>query len=151
MAQAIPGLKTAPTLPHTFGQMFLRSMRKKSGKPMGAKSAKHPKKLIFPRFHQMDVVRKLVADVREHDAGRDSLIQHYTESGMNTDRAGSNVFENQLRSVFHNEGDILIVAEKYQTGFEPLQHTMIVDKRLRSVKAVQTLSRLNRTYPGMMR
>ncbi|MBP5718356.1 MAG: type I restriction endonuclease subunit R, partial [Abditibacteriota bacterium] len=41
------------------------------------------------------------------------------------------------------------VAEKYQTGFdEPLLHTMIVDKRLRDVKAVQTLSRLNRTYPG---
>ena len=44
---------------------------------------------------------------------------------------------------------MLIVAEKYQTGFdEPLLHTMIVDKKLRDVKAVQTLSRLNRTYPG---
>lgn len=44
---------------------------------------------------------------------------------------------------------MLIVAEKYQTGFdEPLLHTMIVDKELRDVKAVQTLSRLNRTYPG---
>ena len=73
----------------------------------------------------------------------------YTEAGMNTDRAGNSVSENQLRSVFHGEGDILIVAEKYQTGFdEPLLHTMIVDKRLRSVKAVQTLSRLNRTCPG---
>ena len=51
--------------------------------------------------------------------------------------------------MFHDEGDILIVAEKYQTGFdEPLLHTMIVDKELRDVKAVQTLSRLNRTYPG---
>ena len=40
----------------------------------------------------------------------------------------------------------LIVAEKYQTGFdEPLLHTMIVDKKLRNVKTVQTLSRLNRT------
>ena len=44
---------------------------------------------------------------------------------------------------------MLIVAEKYQTGFdEPLLHTMIVDKKLRGVKAVQTLSRLNRTCPG---
>ena len=42
-----------------------------------------------------------------------------------------------------------MVAEKYQTGFdEPLLHTMIVDKKLRDVKAVQTLSRLNRTCPG---
>lgn len=44
---------------------------------------------------------------------------------------------------------MLIVAEKYQTGFdEPLLHTMIVDKKLKGVKAVQTLSRLNRTCAG---
>ncbi len=44
---------------------------------------------------------------------------------------------------------ILIVADKYQTGFdEPLLHTMYVDKRLNGVKTVQTLSRLNRTYPN---
>lgn len=41
---------------------------------------------------------------------------------------------------------VLVVAEKYQTGFdEPLLHTMYVDKRLDGIKAVQTLSRLNRT------
>src|SRR5699024_6963800 len=44
--------------------------------------------------------------------------------------------------------NMLIVAEKYQTGFdEPLLHTMFVDKKLRGVKAVQTLSRLNRIAP----
>lgn len=43
----------------------------------------------------------------------------------------------------------LIVAEKYQTGFDqPLLHTMYVDKTLADVQAVQTLSRLNRCYPG---
>lgn len=68
----------------------------------------------------------------------------YTESGMNRDRSGNPVKESQTKQVFHNEGDVLIVAEKYQTGFdEPLLHTMIVDKKLRDVKAVQTLSRLN--------
>lgn len=73
----------------------------------------------------------------------------YTESSMNVDSNGNRVKESQTKSVFHDEGDILIVAEKYQTGFdEPLLHTMIVDKELRNVKAVQTLSRLNRTYPG---
>lgn len=73
----------------------------------------------------------------------------YTESSMNVDKNGNRVKESQTKSVFHDEGDILIVAEKYQTGFdEPLLHTMIVDKELRDVKAVQTLSRLNRTYPG---
>jgi len=42
-----------------------------------------------------------------------------------------------------------VVAEKYQTGFDqPLLHTMYVDKKLAGVKAVQTLSRLNRMHPG---
>lgn len=47
------------------------------------------------------------------------------------------------------EYQVLVVAEKYQTGFDqPLLHTMYVDKKLDGVKAVQTLSRLNRTHPG---
>ena len=42
----------------------------------------------------------------------------------------------------------LIVADKYQTGYdEPLMHTMYVDKTLSDIKAVQTLSRLNRSHP----
>lgn len=73
----------------------------------------------------------------------------FTESNMNIDSRGNKANENQTKQVFHDEGDILVVAEKYQTGFdEPLLHTMIVDKKLRGVKAVQTLSRLNRIYPG---
>jgi type I restriction enzyme, R subunit len=48
-----------------------------------------------------------------------------------------------------DEYQVLVVAEKYQTGFDqPLLHTMYVDKKLAGVKAVQTLSRLNRTQPG---
>ena len=43
----------------------------------------------------------------------------------------------------------LIVADKFQTGYdEPLLHTMYVDKKLHGVKTVQTLSRLNRTWPN---
>lgn len=43
---------------------------------------------------------------------------------------------------------ILIAANKFQTGFdEPLLHTMYVDKGLSDIKAVQTLSRLNRCHP----
>ena len=42
----------------------------------------------------------------------------------------------------------LIVAEKYQTGYDqPLLHTMYVEKVLSGIKAVQTLSRLNRSHP----
>ena len=47
------------------------------------------------------------------------------------------------------EYQLLLVAEKYQTGFDqPLLHTMYVDKKLHGVKAVQTLSRINRMHPG---
>jgi type I restriction enzyme R subunit len=48
-----------------------------------------------------------------------------------------------------DEYQLLIVADKYQTGFDqPLLHTMYVDKKLAGVKCVQTLSRLNRTTAG---
>lgn len=48
-----------------------------------------------------------------------------------------------------SEYRFLIVANKYQTGFDqPLLHTMYVDKKLGGVNAVQTLSRLNRIAPG---
>lgn len=47
-----------------------------------------------------------------------------------------------------NESRFLIVANKFQTGFDqPLLHTMYVDKKLGGVNAVQTLSRLNRSHP----
>ena len=43
-----------------------------------------------------------------------------------------------------------MVANKFQTGFDqPLLHTMYVDKKLGGVAAVQTLSRLNRTFPPL--
>ncbi len=48
-----------------------------------------------------------------------------------------------------SEYQLLLVADKYQTGFDqPLLHTMYVDKKLSGVKAVQTLSRLNRMHAG---
>ena len=73
----------------------------------------------------------------------------YTESKLNVRKDGSHISEAQTKAEFHENFNILIVAEKYQTGFdEPLLHTMIVDKKLRGVKAVQTLSRLNRTCAG---
>src|SRR5438270_4983159 len=68
----------------------------------------------------------------------------YTESNMN------GFPETQTAETFkQNPYRILIVANKFQTGFDqPLLHTMYVDKKLGGVNAVQTLSRLNRTYPG---
>lgn len=67
----------------------------------------------------------------------------YTEAGINK------ISENQLPEAFDEEYNVLIVAEKYQTGFDqPLLHTMFVDKKLSGIKAVQTLSRLNRICEG---
>ena len=75
--------------------------------------------------------------------------EEYTEPRLNVRRDGSHISESQTKAEFHDNFNVLIVAEKYQTGFdEPLLHTMIVDKKLKSVKAVQTLSRLNRTCAG---
>ncbi|MBI5416425.1 type I restriction endonuclease subunit R [Candidatus Poribacteria bacterium] len=74
----------------------------------------------------------------------DSVPPEYSEVGIN--RFG----EKELPKKFAtSDYQILLVAEKYQTGYdEPLLHTMYVDKRLDGVKAVQTLSRLNRICQG---
>jgi len=68
----------------------------------------------------------------------------YTEEKMNL-----GIREKELPEKFATqEYQVLLVAEKYQTGFDqPLLHTMYVDKRLAGIQAVQTLSRLNRIHP----
>ncbi|MEZ4301987.1 MAG: DEAD/DEAH box helicase family protein [Polyangiaceae bacterium] len=68
----------------------------------------------------------------------------YTEEAMN-----DGLREKELPERFAStEYQVLLVAEKYQTGFDqPLLHTMYVDKRLAGIQAVQTLSRLNRIHP----
>jgi len=69
----------------------------------------------------------------------------YTEVRMN-----NGIRETELPARFASKDyNVLLVAEKYQTGFDqPLLHTMYVDKKLSGVHAVQTLSRLNRIHPG---
>lgn len=68
----------------------------------------------------------------------------YTEVGMNC-----GVKESELPEHFATpEYQVLLVAEKYQTGFDqPLLHTMYINRRLSGIQAVQTLSRLNRMHP----
>lgn len=93
-------------------------------------------------YTDVDVLTAFSGSVQDGD-------EEYTESGLNVRKDGSHISETQTKSEFHENFNILIVAEKYQTGFdEPLLHTMIVDKKLKNVKAVQTLSRLNRTCAG---
>jgi type I restriction enzyme R subunit len=73
----------------------------------------------------------------------DDLGLDYTESQMNE------FPESQTATQFARpEYGVLIVAEKFQTGYDqPLLHTMFVDKVLVGLAAVQTLSRLNRIHP----
>lgn len=95
--------------------------------------------------HKYDDVEILVAFSGAVKDGE----EEYTEPRLNVRKDGSHISENQTKAEFHDNFNVLIVAEKYQTGFdEPLLHTMIVDKKLKGVKAVQTLSRLNRTCQG---
>jgi type I restriction enzyme R subunit len=68
----------------------------------------------------------------------------YTEANMNGFGDGQTA-----KKFDEDEYRLLIVANKYQTGFDqPLLHSMYVDKKLGGVNAVQTLSRLNRVAPG---
>jgi type I restriction enzyme R subunit len=77
--------------------------------------------------------------VRDPDTGLE-----YTETSLNE------LPSSQIVTAYKTpEYRILIVANKFQTGFdEPMLHTMYVDKKLGGVNAVQTLSRLNRTMRG---
>ena len=106
-------------------------------------------------FHEL----KRLIKIKGYDDAMDILVAfsgavkdgdvEFTEAGLNVRKDDTHISENQTKEEFHNNFNVLIVAEKYQTGFdEPLLHTMIVDKKLRGIKAVQTLSRLNRTCSG---
>lgn len=74
-----------------------------------------------------------------------------TVDGNEWTEATANGFaETELPKKFDTDAyQVLVVAEKYQTGFDqPKLVAMYVDKKLAGLQAVQTLARLNRTYPG---
>jgi type I restriction enzyme R subunit len=82
--------------------------------------------------------RAIVAFSGEHEYG-----------GRRVSEADLNGFPSNKIPQQFRQGDyrLLIVADKFQTGYdEPLLHTMYVDKTLSGIKAVQTLSRLNRAH-----
>ncbi|HEX2219305.1 MAG TPA: DEAD/DEAH box helicase family protein [Gemmatimonadales bacterium] len=91
-------------------------------------------------------LRTLVAfsgEVKDPDSGPDPLTER--SALLNPDLRGRDI-----REAFRtDEYRILLVANKFQTGFdEPLLCGMYVDRRLAGIQAVQTLSRLNRAHPG---
>ena len=82
-------------------------------------------------------------EVNDHESGPDPFTEK--SSNLNPKLGGRDI-----RDAFAtDEFQILLVANKFQTGFDqPLLCGMYVDKRLAGIQAVQTLSRLNRAYPG---
>ena len=82
----------------------------------------------------------------ERDPNVEELLgEKFTESNMNTGLKGRD-----MRKAFDSDDyQVMIAANKFQTGFDqPKLCAMYVDKKLGGVECVQTLSRLNRTYPG---
>ncbi len=82
----------------------------------------------------------------ENDPNVEGLLgEKFTEANMNPDLKGRD-----LRTAFDSgEFHVMIVAKKFQTGFDqPKLCAMYVDKKLGGLECVQTLSRLNRTFPG---
>lgn len=124
-----------------------------SGRPHAVKY-----KLAFDRYikkHGITGIKALVAfsgkvpgkdlgdDDEEWPLGIDPETE-YSEYNLNPDASGD------LRKEFERaENRVMIVANKFQTGFnQPKLVAMYLDKKVSGVEAVQTLSRLNRTYPG---
>ena len=82
----------------------------------------------------------IVAFSGEHEYG-DAKVTEASLNGFPSSRIANKIQEHPYR--------FLVCADKFQTGYdEPLLHTMYVDKTLSGIKAVQTLSRLNRARPG---
>ena len=85
----------------------------------------------------------IVAFSGEHEYGGECGNTKVTEASLNG--FPSNAIADQIQE---DPFRFLICADKFQTGYdEPLLHTMYVDKPLSGIKAVQTLSRLNRAHP----
>ena len=116
-----------------------------SSRAAAVKYVKEVRRYVEEKGYQLDV-KSMVAfsgSVTDIDG------KEYTESNLNKREDGTCISETQTAAEFHDNFNIIVVAEKFQTGFdEPLLHTMIVDKKLKGIKAVQTLSRLNRTCAG---
>ena len=102
----------------------------------------------------------IVTDSRQsavlyYQAVKEYLLKHPDETkgcGVLVAFSGKVKFDGDdteyIEAEMNDDFNIMVVADKYQTGYdEPLLHSMFVDKKLKGVNAVQTLSRLNRTCP----
>ncbi|HUW28603.1 MAG TPA: type I restriction endonuclease [Sulfuriferula sp.] len=100
-------------------------------------------KYIQSQGYRIGTLVAFSGEVNDQESGPDAFSE--TSQAMNPNLRGRD-----MREAFNtDEYQILLVANKFQTGFDqPLLCGMYVDKRLAGIQAVQTLSRLNRAYPG---
>ncbi|PKN50432.1 MAG: type I restriction endonuclease subunit R, partial [Deltaproteobacteria bacterium HGW-Deltaproteobacteria-16] len=100
-------------------------------------------KYIKSQRYKIGTLVAFSGEVNDKESGPDGFTE--TSKTMNPNLRGRDI-----RQAFNTEEySILLVANKFQTGFDqPLLCAMYVDKRLAGIQAVQTLSRLNRAYPG---
>jgi type I restriction enzyme R subunit len=99
----------------------------------------------YQKIHAM-VAFSGEVEFSDKDPGCEVLVDFkFTEKNMNDNLKGRD-----LRKAFDSDDyQVMIVANKFQTGFDqPKLCAMYVDKKLGGVECVQTLSRLNRTFPG---
>ena len=106
-------------------------------------------KLAFDKYikehHYEKSMQAMVAFSGKVSDDIEGVEKEYTEANLNPDLRGR-----EMRKAFDsNDYQIMLVANKFQTGFDqPKLCAMYVDKKLGGVDCVQTLSRLNRIYPG---
>ena len=100
-------------------------------------------KYIKAKGYRIGTLVAFSGEVRDAELGEEGFTEH--SKSLNPNLNGRD-----MREAFAtDEYQLLLVANKFQTGFDqPLLCGMYVDKRLAGIQAVQTLSRLNRAYPG---
>jgi len=100
-------------------------------------------KYIKEHGYKIGALVAFSGEVNDKESGPDGFTEN--SAALNPQLKGRDI-----REAFKaDEYQILLVANKFQTGFDqPLLCGMYVDKRLGGIQAVQTLSRLNRAYPG---
>lgn len=102
---------------------------KKKDDPITGKTKK-TETVIFPRFHQLDVVRKLLADVRENLSSRNYLLQHSAGSGKTNEIAWlsyrlASLYDNLDRNIFSNViicTDRVVVDRQLQDAIMGIEH-----------------------------
>lgn len=138
--------KTEVMVEH-FRQITMKKIGGKAKAMVVTSSRKHALRYYLQFNHYIEA--KGYQDIKPLVAFSGTIIDDDYPEGV-TEASLNSFGEKELPQKFDTDDyRILLVADKYQTGFDqPLLHTMYVDKKLSGVRAVQTLSRLNRTHIG---